>query len=608
MCGIAGYYGEGGPTDAQVEECLGLMIRRGPDARAVYRHRHASGRAVCLLHSRLKIIDLDDRANQPYRLGDKVLCFNGEIYNYLELRRELAGRGIGFTTQSDTEVLAQALTVLGDGALDRCEGMWAFAHYDESHGRLWLSRDRFGEKPLYLLRAERGWYFGSEVKFIRALCGRALEVNRDQILRYLVNGYKSLYKGGQTFFRGLGEVPAGTIQELGASSAPRRYWQPSFEADERVGYDEAVRRARELMIDAVKLRLRADVPLAFCLSGGVDSNALVAIARRVCGYDVHGFTIVNTDRRYDERTIVEATVAELGIKHTEIPVETQDFLPLLRTLVRQHDAPVYTINYFAQWRLMERIAAHGYKISLSGTGADELFTGYYDHHLAYLREVRADAELYGKSLAAWVEHIKPIVRNPFLGDPELFIRRPEFRDHIYLHADEFATYLQRPWREPFTESRYSPSLLRNRMLNEVFHEAVPVILHEDDLNAMYYSIENRTPYLDRRLFELCFSVPARHLIRGGFGKAILREAMRGIVPNAVLDNHRKVGFNAPIRAYLDTRDPAVREKLLGDSPIFDVVRRDRIAMLLDKPEISESESKFLFSFVSSQIFLEEFGR
>jgi len=609
MCGIAGYFGARQLTQDRVEACLRLMGRRGPD-HAAYRHWiNSAGRHVCLLHTRLSIIDLDDRANQPFTVGSKWIVYNGELYNYLEVREELAAPGVGFRTTSDTEVLLTAINHFGWPALDRCEGMWAFAVYDEADGSLTLSRDRFGEKPLYLYRDGTGLYFGSEVKFIVALLGRRLPVNIDHLYRYLVNGYKALYKEDHTFLQDLAELAPASLLRLDAAGREDRwrYWDPRHDPDESMSYDEAVAGTRERLIRAVELRLRADVPLAFCMSGGVDSNALISIAKNFCGYDVHGLTIVNSDARYEEQEMVEYAVAALGIRHTSIPVDTKDFLPRLRTLVRQHDAPVYTITYFAHWMLMELIAAHGYRIAVSGTAADELFTGYYDHHLAYLYEIRDDPELLAEAREAWLREVRPFVRNPYLQNPNLFIENPAMRDHIYLGADEFARTLKVEWSEPFSEWHYADSLLRNRMLNEMFHEAVPVILHEDDLNAMYFSIENRSPYLDRELFEFCYRIPSRHLIRRGLAKAVLRDAMRGIVPQRILDNPRKVGFNAPIFSYLDVADSEVRASLLDESPIFDHVRRDRIEQLIVKPDLANSESKFLFSFLSSKIFLEEFA-
>jgi len=607
MCGIAGYCGPKELDPECLQACLGLMRRRGPD-HAAYRHWiNQAGRRVYLLHSRLSIIDLDPRANQPFQVGAKWLVLNGELYNYLELRTELKAHGGQFTTESDTEVLLSALDRHGWSILDRCEGMWAFAVYDEADGSLSLCRDRFGEKPLYIFRDHDGLYFGSEVKFIAALLGRRLAVNFDHLNRYLVNGYKALYKDGHTFFQGLTELaPASTLHLDGAGQETwSTYWQPAFRPDDRMTYSQAVAGVRSRLIRSMELRLRADVPLAFCMSGGVDSNSLISIAKKVFDYDVHGFTIIVDDPRYDELAEVECAVKELQIKHSPVPITTQGFREKIVELVRQHDAPVYTISYYVQWLLMQSIAEQGYRISISGTAADELLTGYYDHHNLYLYETR-DTPAGEFALAAWQANVAPLVRNPYLRNPLLYFDNPKFRDHIYLDNNVFAGYLINPWQEAFTEKSYTPSLLRNRMLNEMFQEAVPVILHEDDLNAMYFSIENRSPYLDRELFEFCYRIPTRHLIRDGFAKVILRDAMAGVVPEKILGNRRKVGFNAPIFSFLDVKDAGVKEWVLADGPIFDHVRRDRIRESLQKNYLENSESKFLFNFVCAKTFLEEF--
>lgn len=609
MCGIAGYFGLRQIDDERIQACLSLMGRRGPDHSAARSWTNNIGRHVYLLHSRLNIIDLDARSNQPFHIGDKWISYNGELYNYLEVRSDLRKQGYSFSTESDTEALLRGLDHYGWEVLDRYEGMWAFAVYDETEGSVTLCRDRFGEKPLYIYRDQSGLYFGSEVKFITALIGRPLEINIDHLYRYLVNGYKALYKGPQTFFVGLEEVSTASFLRLNCdgSEETSNYWKSNFISDETMSYDDAVAGARERLMRSVELRLRADVPLAFCMSGGVDSNSLIGLAKNVFNYDVHGFTIVNSDSRYEESEIVDYAVKEFGIRHTSISLNVEGFLTKLRMLVRQHDAPVYTISYYAQWLLMQSIAEHGYRISVSGTGADELYSGYYDHHLAYLQEVYDDTALYTESLKAWEQHVKPLVRNPFLQNPRLFIDDPEFREHIYFDSGGFSEYLVSSWSERFTETKYVHSLLRNRMLNELFHEAIPVILHEDDLNAMYFSIENRSPFLDRDLFEFCHSIPAKCLIRDGRAKSILRDSMRGIVPERVLANRRKVGFNAPIYSFLDVKNPSIRQWLLDDGPIFQHVHRVMIEKLTQKSFLQNSESKFLFYFVCAKMFLEEFA-
>src|SRR2546430_8764238 len=214
MCGIAGYWGARTLSAESLEQCLRLMHRRGPDFAGSFQRSVNPDRNLYLLHSRLNIIDFDERANQPFHAGSKVLAYNGELYNYIELKQKLIAEGCQFHTESDTEVLLQTLIRYGWQGLDQCEGMWAFALYDKNDGSLLLSRDRFGEKPLYLYRDETGLYFGSEIKFIAALLGRRLEVDLQHLRRYLVNGYKALYKRPAAFFQGLAELSAAETLRL----------------------------------------------------------------------------------------------------------------------------------------------------------------------------------------------------------------------------------------------------------------------------------------------------------------------------------------------------------------------------------------------------------
>lgn len=608
MCGIAGYIGKLEINPERIKKCLSQMGRRGPDASGVYGYSF-QGTHVCMLHSRLSIIDMESRANQPFRIGSKTLVCNGELYNYLELKQNLSALGNNFYTENDTEVLFKTIIEYGwQKGLDKCEGMWAFALYDEENGSFFLCRDRFGEKPLYLYRDSTGLFFGSEVKFISALLGHNLSINYNQLYRYMVNGYKSLYKGNETFFQGVWELPPASVLHIDSSDTETKwsYWEPTFEQDESMTYNQAVKGVKDALIQSVKLRLRADVPLAFCMSGGVDSNSLISIAKRELGYDVHGFTIENSDNRYDERELVNYSINELGIRHTSIPVDTTEFLPRLRELIRYHDAPIYTISYYAHWLLMRSIAGQGYKVSISGTAADELFTGYYDHHSMYLYEIADEPELFKRSIENWRKHIGPIVRNPYLQNPEVFINNCDERRHIFLDKDRFAACMSTAFNEDFSEQRYTSGLLRNRMLNELFHESVPVILHEDDLNSMYYSVENRSPYLDRDLFEFCYSIPTRHLIRDGYNKKVLRDSMQGIVPEKILAARRKVGFNASLYSFLNIRSTGSRNYLLDDSPIFEHVSKAAVKDIFSKSRLANSESKFLFNFICAKIFIEGF--
>lgn len=606
MCGIAGFIGDLEVDEERVRRCLAAMQHRGPDGRGTFRAKTRDGRHVVLLHTRLAILDLDPRSDQPFTHDGLTLVFNGEIYNYVELKPKFES-GKPYRSTGDTEVLARLLRLKWTAGLDDAEGMWAFAAWDANRDSLLLSRDRFGEKPLYLMPRPEGLYFASEIKLLVALSGYRPAPNLKHLYRYLVNGYKALYKQNETFYQGISELPRASVLEVGAKGTERftSFWSDTGQSvDDRMSYADAVSQAREALIHSVGLRLRADVPLAFCLSGGVDSNAIIAIAKRVYDYDVHGFTIMNTDSRYEEREMVDTAVRELGLRHTSVAIERDNFLSNLQRQITQHDGPICTVTYYLQWRLMGAIHDEGYKVSVSGTAADELFSGYYDHHMFYLSEVAGESDLYADAFANWQRDVLPHVRNPYLKDPQHFVRDPGERRHIFLDAESFSEFLTNDWHEPFAEENYSPRVLRNRMMNELFHEAVPPILHEDDLNAMSYSIENRSPFLDRGLYEFMQRVPTRHLIRNGRTKAILRDAVRGIAPNAIIDNPRKVGFNAPIADLLDTTDQDTRAYLLDDSPVFEHVRKQRIEQLLDHPDLQNSQSKFLFYFLNAKIFLE----
>lgn len=593
------------PLDAPViSATLGKMINRGPDRRA-YALFDSGEAQVALLHSRLSIIDLDARSDQPFTIGNCTIVFNGEIYNYIELRKALESEGVAFHTTSDTEVLLQAYIRYGEDCVSRLEGMWSFAVYDRDRHKLFLSRDRFAEKPLYYLCTPEGFWFGSEIKFIKALSGKSLRINSRQLLRYLVNGYKSLYKTKDTFFEEIREVRYATNLSIGSDLRPslKRYWQPAFTSNPEMTIDEAVEGARHYLSESMRIRLRSDVPLAFCLSGGVDSAALASIAAKRFNYDVATFSIIDSDPRYNEKDLILETVRDLGCRHALIDIPQEESLPRLRKLIAYHDAPVATISYHVHSLVSEAVSAGGYRVAFSGTSADELFTGYYDHYLLHLNEIAGRPD-YGRYLDEWRRHVEVHVRNPLLKDPDLYNRNPLFREHVYDNSAEFKDYLNEAFSDEFTEERFCESLLRNRMLNELFHEATPVILHEDDLNSMMYSVENRSPYLDTRLFEFAYSIPPEHLIRDGFNKYVLREAVKGILNEPVRTSRQKKGFNASIYSVVDFDRKENRNWLLDDGEIYRYIDRDRMASLIDARPQENSYSKFLFNFMNAKYFLE----
>jgi asparagine synthase (glutamine-hydrolysing) len=608
MCGIAGYIGKAHLSSERISAGLDSMLFRGPDHRD-HVNLEAGGRFCSLLHGRLSIIDLDERSNQPFVIGDYSLVFNGEIYNYVELRQRLVADGVPLRTESDTEVLLYYYQKYGERCVDHFEGMWALAIFNQRDGSLFLSRDRFGEKPLYLFQSSYGLYFASEVKTLMALSGRKFTVNQEHLMRYVINGHKSLYKTNECFFKEIEELPIASNGFVDSSGnfTSNRYWTPAFKPNAAMSEKEAIEGSRHHLIESVKLRLRSDVPLAFCLSGGVDSASLVSIAAKVFNANVNTFSIIDNDHRYDEFENIQATIDDTGCRSTKVILNpNDDTISRLEALVAYHDAPVATISYFVHSFLSEKIAQDGYRISISGTAADEIFTGYYDHFVLHLAEMRHHSE-FARFKSEWENYPLQFVRHPDFRKFDLYFDDPGKRDHIYLNNDQFRSLLKKDFKEDFTETVYSGSLLRNRMMNELFHEVVRVILHEDDLNSMKYSIENRSPFLDTNLFNFAYTIPNELLINKGYNKYILRSAVEGLLNDKVRLSREKKGFNASINSIFDFNNPLHRDYFLSDSPLFDWFDKDKIAALLGRGEFPNSYKKFLFNFINAKIFLSQHG-
>jgi asparagine synthase (glutamine-hydrolysing) len=254
--------------------------------------------------------------------------------------------------------------------------------------------------------------------------------------------------------------------------------------------------------------------------------------------------------------------------------------------------------------LSEKISKQGYKVVASGTSADEMFTGYYDHHNYHLYAMK-DRPDFAKYLENWKENTGKIVRNPILKNPLSIIEQPDNRDYVYLNNEIFAEYLKDDFSEDFYEHDFeADSLLRKRMLNELFHEATPVILQEDDLNSMFYSIENRSPFLDTGLFKFAFSIPVEYLIYDGCAKYLLREAMKGIINDKVRLDRQKRGFNASLNTLVDFEEPETKEAMLSASIVFDIIKRKKIEEAMKQNPLPNSFSKFVFNFINVKMFLE----
>ena len=606
MCGIAGYIGTKQIEKYKIRNTLKLMINRGPDNQNWHKVVKENFN-IFLLHSRLSIIDLDNRSNQPFIYEKYIIVFNGEIYNFVEIRKQLLRLGYKFSTNSDTEVLLMAYIEYGENCVNYFNGMWSFAIWDGIKENLFLSRDRFGEKPLYYLKNSSGIYFGSEVKFIQALISKKLLLNYRYLNRYLIYGYKYLHKNSETFFEGLSRLDSSTNMIISKDNQKKyKYWEPKIEQNLNMSYGDALEGTKQYLFESIKLRLRSDVPLAFCLSGGVDSSSLVSIARKYFNHEVVTFSIIDNDKRYNELDNITETIKKLDCEHYLIELDYNQILSKLENLVTYHDAPISTISYLIHSLLSEKIKEKGFKVSISGTSADELFTGYYDHFNLHLYEMR-NFESFNSHLKYWEDFISPSIRNPFLKDPFLYIKNPLFRKHNHLNSEVFSSFLYKNFEIDMIDEVYTKSLLRNRMLNELLHEATPVLLNEDDLNSMMNSIENRSPFLDVNLVEFAQSIPTHHLIKKGFSKYILRDSVKNILNDKVRLDRRKKGFNASIKSLINFDDKASFDYFLSDSPIFEIIRKDKIEFLLKKHSLKNSYNKFLFNFLNSKIFIEKFS-
>ena len=609
MCGIAGYIGTKKFSSSDIKKILTLMERRGPDSNG-YKYIKNKADSVNLFFSRLSIIDDKKRSDQPYVYKDKVLIFNGEIYNYLEIKKILKKKGYSFHTSSDTEVLIKALDFWGEEAMKKFEGMWSFYYYDIKKNISILSRDRFGEKPLYYLKSNNSFLFGSEIKFIQQLHDKNLEINFKKIENFLKYGYKILFKENKDYFKNVFSVPPGHFIKIHKNKVEiKKYWKISF-IKNFMDENETINDLKDKLFNSIQLRLRSDFPIAFLLSGGIDSNALAHISKKIFGYDVNTFSIISKDKRFDESELINTSLKSLGSKHHNLKINFKscNFLNNLKKQTDYQDSPVTTINSFLQFLLLEKIKKKNFKVCVSGIGSDEIFSGYYDHHLLYLNEVKHNKKIYKDSLKNWNQKVFPLIQNEYLKNHKLYQKYPKFRDHIFQHSSFKETLFKTSPKIDFFEKKYLNNLMKNRMVNELCHEIVPVVLREDDHNSMYHSIENRSPYLDSNLFSSCLSMDSKFYIKNGLAKWPLRKIIENIVPDKIRLNPKKIGFNAPLKEVFDLTLKKNYDFIKKDNQIFEIVNKKMLLKIINKNKHNGVENNFLFNFISSKMFINKFNK
>ena len=577
MCGIAAVVTLPGATIAPdlLDRLDKMLAHRGPDGagRATYTRgatpSDAATANVALMHRRLAIIDLDRRADQPMASVDGrfVLTFNGEIYNYVELREELSRVGHVFHTSSDSEVLIAAFAAWGPAALSRFVGMFAFVMLDRQKRELFIARDPFGIKPLF-------WAFGSNCLALASEIGPLLEVpgvrrNADLARTSLFLAAGSTDAGQATLFSAIRSLPAGTWATIAldapAAPAPVAYWHPRI-APEPLPSGQAARDLRDLFLDSIKLHLRSDVPLGIALSGGLDSSSILAGARAVAGDDVaiHTFSFVAEGSDVDETPFIELAAASAGAKRASVRIKPDEIVADIDALVATQGEPFGSLSIYAQHRVMALAAANGIKVMLDGQGADELFAGYRPYLARRLSELIARFEwggamrlmrrmlaLPGVKAGLIAQAFEPAVPGPLRAFARDLIGRPLLPPWI-----DAAWFAERGLLTPGAAPRWQKDFLHQALAQSLTDTVLPALLRYEDRNSMAFAIESRVPFLTTALAKFAYSQPSAHLVDAdATSKAVLRAAMRGLVPDAILDRRDKIGFATPDRLWAQALRP-----------------------------------------------------
>jgi asparagine synthase (glutamine-hydrolysing) len=582
-------------------------------------------------HRRLSVIDLSEAGHQPMCSDDGMVWVscNGEIYNYIELRAELEQQGVVFKTRSDIEVLLQAYLQWGYRCLDRFNGMWAFVICDRREQILFGARDRFGVKPLYYYHRDF-FAFASEQKALLAIPGIITGISAESVYEHLLLGRVEMREEGH--FTNIRELRPGHFFEYNLATGQfntRSYYHLSFFRDYRP-FDETTFRSylpevREKMQRAVELRLRSDVPVGFCLSGGLDSSSIVCLSAslpRSSGTELHTFTATNGHQSCDEshwaRMVNEATSA---VPH-EAVCRAEDILPAISDMVWHQDVPLYSTSTFAQNMVMKCARENGCVILLDGQGGDELFAGYQTFVTSHL------LELIRKSpLRRFPAELSSMKNSP--STTGIFFRsllKIWLDNHLSDASRDRMAARYRPELAYFTkQSRHAHAGLlslagefSSKTVNELLHHYftgyyLKNLLRWEDRCSMQYSIESRTPFADdQELIELIFSIPSSFKIRKGFTKALQREAMTGILPEAVRLRRDKLGFATPQSAWLTRINPGMKELIADLQSHDDLGMVDYQLLMKDwdrifsDPSLGKSRD-FVFRLLNYLIWRERFG-
>jgi len=510
---------------------------------------------VFLGNRRLSIIDLSSSGHMPMSDGKGCwITYNGEIFNYLELRRELEARGHTFRTGTDTEVILHVYSEYGESGFDRLNGMWAFAIVDTHARKVVLSRDRFSIKPLYLFKSKGELYFGSEIKQLLPLLP-ALELNAGAMTAYLAQGL--LDHDVETFFRGITRVPPGTNVIISLDSdtiEERKYWRFESTGSTSASSKDLIEEFRALFFDSVRIRLRSDVKVGVLLSGGLDSSAVTTAVRQVGGEQLQTYSIVSEHEGYDERRFIDV-MCQAGVPNRKVTFRVGDVLDCLERVLFYSDEPVAEFSVIAQYQLFAAIKNDSdVTVLLSGQGGDETLLGY---------------------LKFFFFHVQLLLKaGKYLDAMELIARSALHRTAVtQFRMSEARRYLQHDrrgiWQAMLRDNQRAPVWqcgdIRSRQIADICHYSVPALTHYEDRNSGAHSLEVRHPFLDHRLVNFVVNLPTELKIHGSWTKYILRAALPEM-PAALRWRRDKQGFLVPEQLWLRRElVPVIQRRFRGST-------------------------------------------
>ena len=540
-----------------------LVAHRGPDGWGTT-YLDARGNStqsdanwnVALGHRRLSILDLSEAGRQPMAYGGRFwISYNGEIYNYVELRKELSQRGHRFQTGTDTEVLLAAYDEWGEDCFARLRGMWGLVLVDVEKRKVVLSRDRLGIKPLYFSTSSSGLYVSSEIKQLKAAMN--LAANDAVVLDYLATGYEAI---DETFFAGVSPVPAGHYLRVDLETlnieAPQSYWDPSHIEADIGSLEEAASMFREHLLESTRIHLRSDVPVGCALSGGLDSSTLAACVNALAPAHarLHTFSVTFPGHPLDESDYIHAMVRSIRANPHYVTPNADDVLKEFDRFVYMHDEPVGSLSQYAAYAIARITREAGVPVTLNGQGGDEVLSGYWQHYFAHLagqlkrgHALDVAVDLLGSSLAMGNREL--LWQAPSLARRVMSRLRPEkvIRVNGEVRAKNRVGHI----------INLSPQA---RRVYEIRELTLPRLLKWDDRNFMAFSVEGRYPLLDHKLIELCLRFSPQVLYRNGWTKNPLRWGFEDLLPPSIVHRRSKIGFETPQKTWLHT---GLRENIEG---------------------------------------------